>query len=150
MRQVSSLSFSHRNFLVTAPSFNEWSKAITKHVLDNPVKFSELVGKFEMCEHAASKSVAAAMAYLMAKAEAEESEEDDDKYGASAIYNSVLDEVDKPSSSDPTMRTDAIFTAIYHWVDKRLEDDGYDADDHVRGVLAAMFSSLIVKINTAK
>jgi len=135
---------------MTAPSFNEWSKAITKHVLDNPVKFSELVDKFEMCEHAASKSVAAAMAYLMAKAEAEESDEDDDKYGASAIYNSVLDEVDKPSSSDPTMRADAIFTAIYHWVDKCFEDAGCKTEYRTRLLLAEMFSSLIVKSNTAE
>ena len=58
-------------------SFSQFSKVVNKHVLGNQDEFVRLKDKLEMCEHATSKSGAAALGYLMAMLlKAEENYED--------------------------------------------------------------------------
>ena len=111
-------------------SFNEFSKVVGKYVLDSPERFNELKDRMKMCEHATSKAGAAALGYLIAMEEKE----------SRNIYDVVLEQVEN-DREDSCIRTEAIFTAIYKWLDKALaEDGGYDSDDCLREFLVTKFS----------
>ena len=111
-------------------SFNAFSKVVTKYVLGSQERFNELKGRMEMCEHATSKAGAAALGYLIAM------EEKND--GKNTIYDLVLEQVE--DDVDSLSRTDAIFTAIYKWLDKKFEGEGYpDHDGGCRSVLHEAF-----------
>jgi len=92
-------------------SFNAFSKVVTKHVLGSQERFNELKERMEMCEYATSKAGAAALGYLIAMEE---------KENAPNIYDQVLYEVEN-DGKDSMARTDAIFTAIYKWLDAILD-----------------------------
>ena len=118
------------------PTFNEFSRVVTKHVLGGQERFNELKQRLEMCEHANSKAGAAALGYLIAMEEKEAESRN--------IYDVVLEEVEN-NGEDSMIRTDAIFTAIYKWLDNALEEDGFDASDgSSRGVLRESFAPYIV------
>ena len=115
------------------PSFNEFSKVVTKHVLGSQERFNELKERMEMCEHATSKAGAAALGYLIAMEEKENRN----------IYDVVLKEVEN-NGKDSMIRTDAIFTAIYKWLDKKFEDESYNEGGGVRNVLLEAFDIYMV------
>ena len=69
-----------------------------------------------MCEHATSKAGAAALGYLIAMEEKERESRN--------IYDMVLEQVEN-NGEDSCIRTDAIFAAIYKWLDGKLEEEGY-------------------------
>ena len=83
-----------------------------------------------MCEHATSKAGAAALGYLIAMEEKEK---------APNIYDKVLYEVEN-DGKDSMARTDAIFTAIYKWLDAILEEEEYDKDDYTRKLFSGRFN----------
>jgi hypothetical protein len=91
-------------------SFNAFSKVVTKYVLGSQERFNELKGRMEMCEHATSKAGAAALGYLIAMEEKKKESQN--------IYDLVLEQVEN-DGEDSMIRTDAIFTAIYKWLDKK-------------------------------
>ena len=97
-------------------TFNEFSRVVTKHVLGGQEQFNALKQRLEMCEHANSKAGAAALGYLIAM------EEKND--GKETIYDLVLEQVEN-DAVDSMNRTDSIFTAIYKWLDGKLESEGY-------------------------
>jgi hypothetical protein len=110
-------------------SFNAFSKVVTKYVLGSQERFNELKGRMEMCEHATSKAGAAALGYLIAMEEKE----------SQNIYDLVLEQVEN-DGEDSMIRTDAIFTAIYKWLDGRLAEEGYFDDEGTsRSVLHEAF-----------
>ena len=111
-------------------SFNAFSKVVTKHVLGSQERFNELKDRLAMCEHATSKAGAAALGYLMAMEE---------KENAPNVYDLVLYEVES-NGKDSMTRTDAIFAAIYEWLDAAFEEEDYEKDDYVRKVLLGKFS----------
>ena len=116
------------------PSFNEFSKVVTKHVLGSQERFNELKERMEMCEHATSKAGAAALGYLIAMEEKENRN----------IYDVVLEQVEN-NGEDSCIRTDAIFAAIYKWLDGKLEEEGYfDDDGSSRSVLREAFDIYMV------
>ena len=116
------------------PSFNEFSKVVTKYVLGSQERFNELKGRMEMCEHATSKAGAAALGYLIAMEEKE----------SRNIYDVVLEQVEN-NSEDGCVRTEAIFAAIYKWLDGRLEEEGYFDDEGTsRSVLHEAFDIYMV------
>ena len=117
------------------PSFNEFSKVVTKHVLGSRERFNELKERMEMCEHAASKAGAAALGYLIAMEEKEKESQN--------IYDVVLEEVEN-NGKDSMIRADAIFTAIYRWLDKKFEDKSYNEGGGVRNVLLEAFDIYMV------
>ena len=116
------------------PSFNEFSKVVTKHVLGSQERFNELKERMEMCEHATSKGGAAALGYLIAMEEK----------GSRNIYDVVLEQVEN-NGEDGCVRTEAIFAAIYKWLDGRLAEEGYFDDEGTsRSVLHEAFDIYMV------
>ena len=118
------------------PSFNEFSKVVTKYVLGSQERFNELKERMEMCEHATSKAGAAALGYLIAMEEKEREGRD--------IYDLVREQVENDGENS-YCRTDTIFTAIYKWLDGKLEGEGYsDEDGSSRSVLHEAFDIYMV------
>jgi len=118
------------------PSFNEFSKVVTKYVLGSQERFNELKERMEMCEHATSKAGAVALGYLIAMEEKEKESRN--------IYDVVLEQVEN-NGEDSMIRTEAIFLAIYKWLDGKLEGEGYpDHDGGVRSVLHEAFDIYMV------
>ena len=111
-------------------TFNEFSRVVTKHVLGGQEQFNALKQRLEMCEHANSKAGAAALGYLIAM------EEKND--GKETIYYLVLEQVEN-DAVDSMNRTDAIFTVIYLWLDKKFAEEGFQSDDGTRIVLHEAF-----------
>ena len=116
-------------------SFNEYSRVVTKHVLGESKEFEALQERLAMCEHARSRSVAAALGYLIAKAEQNNKQ--------FTNYDKVLEQVED-SSRDGMARNDAIFTEIYYWLDENLDKAGYDEEEGPRQIIADLFAALIV------
>jgi len=117
------------------PSFNEFSKVVTKYVLGSQERFNELKERMEMCEHATSKAGAAALGYLIAMEEKEAENQD--------IYDFVREQVENDGENS-YCRTDTIFTAIYKWLDGKLEGEGYLEDGGVRSTLHEAFDIYMV------
>ena len=117
-------------------TFNEFSRVVTKHVLGGQERFNELKQRLEMCEHATSKAGAAALGYLIAMEEKEAESRN--------IYDVVLEQVED-NGEDSCIRTEAIFLAIYKWLDGKLEGEGYsDEDGSSRSVLHEAFDIYMV------
>ena len=117
-------------------SFNAFSRVVTKYVLGSQERFNELKERMEMCEHATSKAGAAALGYLIAMEEKEKESRN--------IYDVVLEQVEN-DREDSCIRTEAIFAAIYKWLDGKLEGEGY-SDDYgsSRSVLHEAFDIYMV------
>ena len=88
-----------------------------------------------MCEHATSRAGAAALGYLIAMEEKEKE--------SRSIYDLVLEQVEN-NGEDGCVRTDAIFAAIYKWLDGKLEGEGYLEDGGVRSTLHEAFDIYMV------
>ena len=117
-------------------TFNEFSRVVTKHVLGGQERFNELKQRLEMCEHANSKAGAAALGYLIAMEEKEAESRN--------IYDVVLEQVEN-NGEDSCIRTEAIFAAVYKWLDKKFEGEGYpDHDGGCRSVLHEAFDIYMV------
>lgn len=129
-------------------SFNDWSRLVTKHVLDDPAGFSELVNRLEVCEHAGSKSAAAAMGFLLGKAGSIPEKEEP------SVYDDVVDVLDQMGwrsdgkGLEACEAADKIFGIIYQWIDKTLEEDGYpeaeemtEAEWNTRKVIMEAFAN---------
>lgn len=123
------------------PSFNEFSKVVTKYVLGSQERFNELKEHMVMCEHATSKAGAAALGYLIAMEEKEGEGRD--------IYDLVREQVENDGENS-YCRTDTIFTAIYKWLDKTLGDQGYQVDGGVREALLEAFGIYMVSLRRAR
>jgi hypothetical protein len=117
------------------PSFNEFSKVVTKYVLGSQERFNELKERMEMCEHATSKAGAAALGYLIAMEEKEEEGRN--------IYDVVFEQVAN-DGENCGVRTDAIFTAIYRWLDKKFAEEGFLPDGGVSMALHEAFEMYMV------
>jgi len=112
------------------PSFNEFSKVVTKYVLGSQERFNELKERMEMCEHATSKAGAAALGYLIAMEEKEKESRN--------IYDLVLEQVEN-NGEDSMIRAEAIFLAIYKWLDGKFDGEGYQDGGGVREALHEAF-----------
>jgi hypothetical protein len=117
------------------PSFNEFSKVVTKYVLGSQERFNELKERMEMCEHATSKAGAAALGYLIAMEEKEAESRD--------IYDLVKEQVEN-NGKDGCVRTEAIFLAMHKWLDEKLDSEGYLEDGGVRTLLLEAFDICMV------
>jgi hypothetical protein len=114
-------------------SFNAFSKVVTKHVMGSQERFNELKERLAVCEHATSKAGAAALGYLMAMEE---------KNNVGNVYDKVVEQVEN-DGEDSLARTDQIFLAIYEWLDKVLQEEGYGKENYVRQFIANKFDSYI-------
>ena len=99
---------------IPAEFFNAFAKVVTEHVLDNPEEFNKIKERLEMLECATSKAGAGALGYLMAKAEEEEEEQN--------VYDQTLNVI-RENKENEWLCADQIFTLIYKWLAKELEDN---------------------------
>ena len=83
-------------------------------------------------------ATAAAFGYLAAMKDAEEQE----KKKKGTIYDTVCEAVED-DAIDAMIRTDAIFTAIYKWLDDTFDADGYGKESYLRKLIAAKFETYI-------
>jgi hypothetical protein len=58
------------------------------------------------------------------------------------IYDTVCEAVED-DAIDAMIRTDAIFTAIYKWLDDTFDADGYGKEAYLRKLIAAKFETYI-------
>jgi len=84
-------------------------------------------------------ATAAAFGYLAAMKDVEEQE----KKKKGTIYDTVCEAMED-DAIDAMIRTDAIFTAIYKWLDDILDADGYGKESYLRKLIAAKFETYIV------
>jgi hypothetical protein len=126
-------------------SFNQFSKAVNKHVLGNQDEFTRLKDKLEMCEHATSKAGAAALGYLMAMEEMEELKSE----AGNSVYEKVLEVVDGLISASgqhfAESACDEIFTIVHEWLDRILAAEGYPKGNYVRDLIALNFKEYTVQ-----
>jgi hypothetical protein len=113
------------------PSFNEFSKVVTKYVLGSQERFNELKERMEMCEYATSKAGAAALGYLIAMEEKEQENRN--------IYDIVFEQVEN-DGEDSCLRTEAIFLAMYKWLDPIFEQQGFYEGSDARELLTDAFT----------
>jgi len=116
---------------------SQFLKLVTKYVFDDPDTFTALRDRFEMCEHAQSKSVAAAFGYLIAIDETNQAQQ--------SIWKTVFDLIDnmEHDSDDTTL---LIFQAIYKWIEKELNTNGYVEPNETHDVMRDMFADYIEPI----
>lgn len=116
---------------------SQFLKLVTKYVFDDPDTFTALRNRFEMCEHAKSKAAAAALGYLIAIDETNQAQQ--------SIWKTVFDLIDnmEHDSDDTTL---LIFQAIYKWIEKELNTNGYVEPNETRDVMRDMFADYIEPI----
>jgi len=105
----------------------------------NSPEFPALKRRFAGFAACNDHATAAAFGYLAAIKDAEELE----KKKKGTIYDTVCEAVED-DDIDAMIRTDAIFTAIYKWLDDILNADGYDKENYPRKLIAAKFETYIV------
>ena len=97
--------------------------AITKHVMGDRSEFDALKERFQEDLHwCSNQSVAAALAYMIAKDELEaEKEEEEEELD---VYDEAIAVIEKychpPGNISAHTATDEIFTLIYEWLNKEL------------------------------
>jgi hypothetical protein len=126
-------------------SFNQFSKVVNKHVLGNQEEFTRLKDKLEMCEHATSKAGAAALGYLMAMEEMEELKSEAGTSAYDKVFDVVNDLITCNGEYFAESACDEIFTIIYEWLDKKLEDEGFSPEGLARAKITLYFKEYIVQ-----
>jgi hypothetical protein len=98
--------------------------AITKHVMGDRQEFDALKERFQNdLNWCSNQSVAAALAYMIAKdeLEAEKEEEEEEEFDVYDEAVEVMKKYGHPHSHiSPHTATDEIFTLIYEWLNKEL------------------------------
>jgi len=117
---------------IPAEFFNAFAKVVTEHVLDNPEEFNKIKERLEMLECATSKAGAGALGYLMVKAEEEEEEQN--------VYVQTLNVI-RENRENEWICAGQIFTLIYKWLAKELEDNEVYAS---KKILRKAFEHFIV------
>ncbi len=105
----------------------------------NSPEFPALKRRFAGFAACNDHATAAAFGYCAAMKDAEEQE----TRKKETIYDTVCEAVED-DAIDAMIRTDAIFTAIYKWLDDTFEADGYGKEAYLRKLLAAKFETYIV------
>jgi len=105
----------------------------------NSPEFPALKRRFAGFAACNDHATAAAFGYCAAMKDVEEQE----KKKKGTIYDTVCEAVED-DAIDAMIRTDAIFTAIYKWLDDILDTDGYDKENYPRKLIAAKFETYIV------
>jgi len=124
--------------------------AITKHVMGDRSEFDALKERFrEDLNWCSNQSVAAALAYLIAKdeLEAEKKEEEEEEF---YVYDEVAEVIKKychpPGNINTHTATDEIFTLIYEWLEGNMEMRGFVSSHMtVKHKIRQMFQPYIIK-----
>ena len=127
-------------------ALDDFIQAINKHVMGERSEFEALKERFQEDFYwCADKSVAAALAYMIAKdeLEAEKEEEEPD------VYDEVVEVIKKychpPGSNSAHAATDEIFTLIYEWLDQSLAERGVTPEGLTRRDVREVFKPFIIE-----
>ena len=102
--------------------------AITKHVMGDRSEFDALKERFQKdLNWCSNQSVAAALAYMIAKdeLEAEKEEEEEEPDVCDEAIAVIKKYCHPPGNNSAHTATDEIFTLIYEWLDKSLAEKNY-------------------------
>lgn len=126
----------------------DFIQAINEHVMGDRSEFDALKERFQEDFYwCADKSIAAALAYMIARdeleAEKEEKKEEPD------VYDEAIAVIKKycrpPGNNSAHTATDEIFTLIYEWLDESLAEKGYFSFGQTRDALKELFKPFIIK-----
>jgi len=127
-------------------------QVITKHVMGDRQKFDELKERFQKdLDWCSNHSVAAALAYLIAKDElgAEKEEEEEEEEEEPDVYDKAVEVIKKychpPGNNSAHTATDEIFTLIYEWLDKSLAEKNYPLLGVTRGDIKGLFLPFVIE-----
>ena len=125
---------------------DEMIQAITKHAMGDRLEFEVLKERFnEDFYWCADKSVAAALAYMIAKDELEAAKEEEKP----DVYDEVVEVLNNfypLFGVSPHTTADEIFTLIYEWLDGELAKPGSVAfPGHTRDRIGKLFSLFVIK-----
>jgi len=123
--------------------------AITKHVMGDRSEFDALKERFQKdLNWCSNQSVAAALAYMIAKDELEAGKEEEEE--EPDAYDKVVEIINRfdnqrVNSLSPHSAADQIFTLIYEWLDDSLAAKGYFNFGQTRDALKELFKPFIIE-----
>ena len=125
----------------------DFIQAINEHVMGDCSEFTALKKRFKDFDTCADQPAAAALGYLIAKAELEAAKEEEEEPD---VYDEVVEIIKKysypPGPNSAHTTADEIFTLIYEWLDGELAKPGSVAfPGHTRNKIDELFSLFIIK-----
>jgi len=127
----------------------DFIQAINKHVMGDRSEFDALKERFQEDFYwCADKSIAAALAYMIAKDElgAEKEEEEEEEPD---VYDEAVEVIKKychpPGNISAHTATDEIFTLIYEWLDESLAEKNYPLLGVTRGDIKGLFLPFVIE-----
>ena len=117
--------------------FDEELFALSMDFANSP-ELPKLKERFKGWHICKDHATAAAFGYLAAMEEMKKGPE------PCSIYDKVLELVED-DKADPMLRTDQLMTEIYYWLDKHLEEEGYDEKNYIRALISEWFDLYIVR-----
>ena len=124
----------------------DFIQAINEHVMGDCSEFTALKKRFKDFDTCADQPAAAALGYLIAKAELEAAKEEEEEPD---VYDEVVEVIRKylhplgPISIHTA--ADEIFTLIYEWLDKGLKAKGHPSNGKSREDIKELFSLFVIK-----
>ena len=122
----------------------DFIQAINEHVMGDCSEFTALKKRFKDFDTCADQPAAAALGYLIAKAEleaAKEEEEEPDVYDKVVVCLKTF--LDTRVSTHTT--ADRIFTLIYEWLDEGLRNKGWAPQGAARPDIKKLFLPFVIK-----
>ena len=125
----------------------DFIQAISEHVMGDCSEFTALKKRFKDFDTCADQPAAAALGYLIAKAELEVAKEEEEELD---VYDEVVGIIKKYSYPDGPISAhttaDEIFTLIYEWLDGELARPGSVAfPGHTRNKIDELFSLFVIE-----
>lgn len=128
----------------------DFIQAINEHVMGDCSEFTALKKRFKDFDTCADQPAAAALGYLIAKAELEAAKEEEEEPD---VYDAVVEVLRKcwhpPGSISAHTTADEIFTLIYVWLDKSLTAKGWSMDGTLRTDITELFLPFIIEKSEA-
>ena len=123
----------------------DFVQAINEHVMGDCSEFSALKKRFKDFDTCADQPAAAALGYLIAKAELEAAKEEEEEPD---VYDEVVGIIKEYSYPDGPIgahtTADRIFTLIYKWLDKDLKAKGHPSNGKSREDIKELFSLFVI------
>ena len=124
----------------------DFIQAINEHVMGDCSEFTALKKRFKDFDTCADQPAAAALGYLIAKAELEAAKEEEEEPD---VYDEVVEVIKKcwhpPGPISAHTTADEIFTLIYEWLDGELAKPGSVAfPGHTRNKIDELFSLFVI------
>ena len=125
----------------------DFIQAISEHVMGDCSEFTALKKRFKDFDTCADQPAAAALGYLIAKAELEAVKEEEEEPD---VYDEVVEIIKKysypPGPNSAHTTADEIFTLIYEWLDGELAKPGSVAfPGHTRNKIDELFSLFVIE-----